>query len=61
MADMLDLQGNIRSRFAKKYVDLWDLAVRGFKEEVKNFEFPTKAQTFKIEDDEFERFTDRTR
>ncbi len=46
-------------KHSKKYVDLWGIAVdalKRFDQEVKAKQFPSKANTFSISDDELERF-----
>jgi ketopantoate hydroxymethyltransferase len=46
---------------AKRYIDLWPIcadALKRYANEVREMQFPAEINTFKINDDEFQKFTD---
>jgi 3-methyl-2-oxobutanoate hydroxymethyltransferase len=59
--DIIGMQRSLKTKFAKKYADVWEIAVDAisqYKNEVKENKFPTQEHSFSIEEDEFQRFLD---
>ena len=59
MVDVLGFQKSLATRYAKRYVDMWAIAMEAYKravDEVRTGLFPDESHTFAIPDQEFVKF-----
>jgi len=59
--DIIGMQKSLKTRFAKRYADVWEIsvnAIKKYKDEVKHKSFPDAEHSFDIEDYEFNKFLD---
>ena len=61
--DIIGMQKALKTKFAKKYADTWNISVNALKQykgEVKDSLFPTEEYSFSIDENEFQKFLDNT-
>ena len=60
--DIIGMQKSLKTRFAKRYADVWEIsvnAIKKYKDEVKQKAFPAVEYSFDIEDYELNKFLDK--